>query len=96
MLPAMRPPSEGPVAPRIAIAPPGSTDLPAAGFLWNGVTGLGYESRLDDGPWLPATDGWFAVFIDLAAGPHHFYVRSVDPHDGSRSAAARYDWVVAG
>jgi hypothetical protein len=95
MLPAMRAPAEGPVAPRIRIAPPGATDLPAAGFSWPVVLGLDYESRLDDGRWLPCEERWCALFIDLPQGPHRFYVRSVDPTSGARSEIARYDWVVS-
>ncbi|WP_088314058.1 hypothetical protein [Kineosporia sp. R_H_3] len=94
MLPAMRVPSQGPVAPRIRQAPPGTTTLPAAGFSWAPVAGLGYEAKLDDAGWRPCDGEWYAIFIDLPAGPHHFYVRSVDRTSGARSDAARYDWVV--
>ena len=95
MLPAMRVPAEGPVAPRIRIHPPGATDLPAAGFSWPVVLGLDYEARLDDGRWLACEEQWCALFIDLPRGPHRFYVRSVDPSSGARSEIARYDWTVS-
>ena len=95
MLPAMRVPAEGPVAPRIRYAPPSATDLPAAAFSWPVELGLDYEARLDDGRWLPCEERWCALFIDLPRGPHRFYVRAVDPGSGARSEIARYDWVVS-
>lgn len=95
LLPAMRAPSEGPVAPRIRISPPAATDLPAAGFSWPAAPGLDYEARLDESRWLPCEERWCALFIDLPQGPHRFYVRSVDPASGARSEISRYDWVVS-
>lgn len=89
--PAPAPPPPAPAPP--ALAPVALTERPAARHRSRDVTvafepvpgAVGYECRLDNGPWAPCTSPWSATGVH--AGDHVLAVRAIAA-DGRRGPAA--------
>ena len=80
-----------PPAPQITVAPPASTIDPDATFIFTDPrAGVSFECRLDNAPFAPCASP--TSYVDLAVGPHSFFVRAVDPT--GTSPVASHSWTV--
>jgi hypothetical protein len=84
-------PAPAPPAPQITVGPSASTIDPDATFIFTSArVGAGFECRLDSGAFSACTSP--KHYVDLAVGPHTFFVRATD--STGTSSVTSHSWTI--